>query len=84
MEAVIGNIFISPENRTEDYKGILEVFLKIDEEGNVYYSKITKNISRKIDESIEAAIIITKFIPAKKNGKNIQTELILSAEINLD
>ncbi|NLT51000.1 MAG: TonB family protein [Ignavibacteria bacterium] len=84
MDAVIENVFISPENRAEDYKGILELFIKIDEEGNVYYSKITKNISRKIDENIEAAIIITKFIPAKINGKKVSSELMLSVEASID
>jgi len=82
LDSLSKNIYIDRRNNLSAYKGELTFQLKIDESGKVLYSKIINTIDKKIDENIEAGIIITEFNPGVSSGQPVQSNLTIKLGIN--
>lgn len=65
-------------------KGNIEVEAIIDKYGFAHDTKTIKGIGYGCDESVESALMHTKFTPAKKNGEEIDSKILLIFPFNYE
>jgi TonB family protein len=65
-------------------KGNIEVEAIIDKYGFAHDTKTIKGIGYGCDEAVESALMHTKFTPAKKNGKEIDSKILLIFPFNYE
>jgi ribosomal protein S18 len=67
-----------------DYKGNVYVKCTINEEGEILSPKIEKGLCEKCDEEALRLIgIMPNWLPARKNGKNVSSEVIIPIDFSL-
>ena len=75
IEALQKNIYYPDPLRKAGIEG--RVFLKafINEQGEVVYTEVMKGVNEGLDTVAQNAVMKTKFIPGKQNGKPVKTQV---------
>ena len=83
VEGIMKNIKYPELAKRAGIEGRVFVKAFVDEKGNVYKTEIIKSAHNVLDSAAANAVLKTKFIPAKKNGVAIKTEVAVPIAFRL-
>lgn len=72
MNALLENLYLPPSSMKNIEKGEVIVEADVDQYGFVRSTNILKGINSGIDQSIEVAVMETRFTPAQSGGENVR------------
>jgi len=83
MAALASNICYPEEAKKNKIEGKVIVKVLLDEKGNVVKTEIEKKAHPLLDKAASDAVIKTKFIPGKTEGKAVKCELMIPVMFKL-
>lgn len=84
MEALAKNIFYPEEARANKVQGKVFISAVISEKGEAEDLKVLKGIGSGCDEAALEAVKRTRFIPGKKDGKNVKVQITIPIQFKLE
>jgi TonB family protein len=83
LQDILDKLIIPEQVKRLNISGIVTVDADVDEYGLVRDTKIISGLGYGADYSVEVALYVTEFIPAKVDGKDVRTTVRINVPINI-
>lgn len=83
MNALLENLYIPASSKRNNTEGEVILEADIDKFGNVLDTKILRGLEKGLDQSVEVAVLETKFTPAQNGGENVRTKVKIIVPIRI-
>jgi TonB family protein len=84
IKAIMKNVVYPEAAKESGIQGMVYVRAYINEKGDVVGTEILKGVDSNLDEAAEAAVLKTKFTPAKQRGKNVEVQVVVPIVFKLN
>ncbi|GJQ63872.1 MAG: hypothetical protein SCALA702_29250 [Melioribacteraceae bacterium] len=84
MQSLIANLYIPASAKRNNTNGEVIIEADVDKFGNVLDTKVLKGLQPGLDQSVEVAVLETRFTPASQGGNNIRAKVKIIVPIRVD